>query len=103
MRPLAAILAGSALYVAAGSLVPFGMSHRLSEQCAWVPNPVLSDLGLARGEPSYRENMARVACFHRRGLASDSPLVRDLRRNWPSEAEFTAWRKIDGERHVRAE
>lgn len=92
MRPLTAILAGSALYVAAGSLVPFATSHQLTEQCAWVPKRLWSDFGLARGEPSHRENVARVACFARRGLMSDSLSIRDLRRQWPSEAELTAWR-----------
>lgn len=93
MRPLTAILAGSALYVAAGSLIPFSMSHSLSEQCAWVPNRILSDLGLARGEPSYRENVARVACFHRRGLRSDNLKALDVRRSWPSQAEFVKWER----------
>lgn len=91
MRPLTAILAVGA-YVAAGSAVPFSWSHTLSESCHWLPRPFYDRLGLVRGDPSANDNMARAACFARRGLASDSLSIRDLRRQWPSEVEITAWR-----------
>lgn len=92
MRPLTALYLGGALYVAAGNLAPFEWSHRLTESCAWVPARGWSDLGLSRGEPGAVQIAARAPCLARRGLASASPMVRELRRQWPSEAELAAWR-----------
>lgn len=67
MRLLTAAALGAGLYVAAGALVPFSWTHRLSEACHWVPVEEFDKLGLARGNPNADDNVARAACFARRG------------------------------------
>lgn len=67
MRPVLTLLAGCALYAAAGNTIPFNWTHRLSESCFWLPVKGWDAVGLARGDPSAHDNVARVACMARRG------------------------------------
>lgn len=90
MRPFVALLSGAALYAAAGAAIPFSWTHTLSESCYWLPASPWDDLGLSRGEPGYDENVARAACFNKRGGFGVD--VRDVLRVWPDKAWLTALR-----------
>lgn len=90
MRPIAAILAGSALYAAAGSLVPFGASHELTEQCAWVSKRHMAVLRLDRGKPTAQDAALRTSCLNRRGGYGFD--VQTIIERWPDRAQLTALR-----------
>lgn len=90
MRPVAFAIAGAAVYIAAGAVIPFNWSHRLAEGCQWVPRRSLDNLGLARGEPTGGDNLARAICLYRKGLKSETPIPTRILNHWPSRAELTA-------------
>jgi hypothetical protein len=83
MRP---ILIAAALWFAAGAVLPFHWTHRLSPVCAWRPEPCIAALGLARGSPDAAADQMRAACLLSRGLKSQSP-VNLILRQWPSDME----------------
>lgn len=99
----AAMAAGAAiasvLPVATEGL-PITWTHQLDAQCTWDRRPWFKALPTGarahvRVRVGYLPAEVRdevLACHVRRGLANPTPSVNVIMKQWPSEADFTAWR-----------
>ena len=78
--------------LAKSSAIPYSWTHALkADSCYWAPRGSLRFLGPSEPDADARE-MQR-ACFYRRGLASDSPMVKRIERKFPDAAQLAAWRR----------
>ncbi len=89
---------------------PLTWTHALNDQCTWVRRAWFSALPLGvrphvrirLGDLPEEVSDEVLACQMRRGLKSETPLVKTLLPRWPSRAEFTAMETTDeGSFHAR--